>query len=222
MAEICLRYLLMEDLKDCEGKSGSNIRNLLEYSAVHWPDHVRHMNSTVYQLTDLLYQGDEKRPSMDVIHLAAFNGHEQVVHSLCAEDQSVINIADSTGSYPILLECGADVNAQGGLYGNALQAACFEGHYNAVQLLVEHGADVNSRGGLYGNALQAACFEGHYNAVQLLVEHGADVNSQGGLYVTALQAAHSQGHDEIVQMLQLHSVAQSVSHRHPCKRSKTS
>jgi hypothetical protein len=56
MAEICLRYLLMEDLKDCEGKSGSNIRNLLEYSAVHWPDHVRHMNSTAYQLTDLLHQ----------------------------------------------------------------------------------------------------------------------------------------------------------------------
>ena len=90
--------------------------------------------------------------------------------------------------------------------------------------LLEHGADVNAQGGPYGNALQAACSKGHDNIVQILLEHGADVHiqSEDGLFVTALQAARSQGHDEIVQMIQLHSVAQSVSHRHPCKRSKTS
>lgn len=56
-AQICLRYLLMEDLEDDEGKSCSNIRNLLEYSAVHWADHVRRMTLTSDQeVTDRLHR----------------------------------------------------------------------------------------------------------------------------------------------------------------------
>jgi ankyrin repeat protein len=57
----------------------------------------------------------------------------------------------------MLLDRGADVNAQGGHYGSALQAASFGGHENVVRmLLVRHGADVNSQGGEYGSALHAA------------------------------------------------------------------
>ena len=61
----------------------------------------------------------------------------------------------------ILLEKGADVNAQGGSYGNALQAASFERHDAIVHRLLEAGADINSQGGEYGNALQAASIGGH-------------------------------------------------------------
>ena len=39
-----------------------------------------------------------------------------------------------------LLEKGADVNAQGGDYDNALQAASAEGHDQVVQRLLEKGA----------------------------------------------------------------------------------
>jgi ankyrin repeat protein len=56
----------------------------------------------------------------------------------------------------LLLEKGADVNAQGGFYGNALQAAAQGGYTSVVTLLLEKGADVNAQGGCYGNALQAA------------------------------------------------------------------
>jgi ankyrin repeat protein len=44
------------------------------------------------------------------------------------------------------LEKGADVNAQGGYYGNALQAAANGGHDSVVTLLLEKGADVNAQG----------------------------------------------------------------------------
>jgi ankyrin repeat protein len=56
----------------------------------------------------------------------------------------------------LLLGAGAEVNAQGGSYGNALQAASFVGHEGMVRLLLEAGADVHAQGGQYGNALQAA------------------------------------------------------------------
>ncbi|KAF4432780.1 GA-binding protein subunit beta-1 [Colletotrichum fructicola] len=88
----------------------------------------------------------------------------------------------NTGPQLLLLNQGADVNAQGGYYSNALQAASGGGHQEIVQLLLNQGADVNAQGGEYGNALQAASEEGHQEIVQLLLNQGADVNAQGGYY----------------------------------------
>jgi ankyrin repeat protein len=100
-----------------------------------------------------------------------------------------------------LVEKGADVNAQGGTYGNALQAASEGGHFDIVKLLLEKGADVNAQGGFYGNALQAASSRGHVQTVMLLLREGADANAQGGTYGNALQAASSRGYGEIVKLL---------------------
>lgn len=52
-----------------------------------------------------------------------------------------------------LLNEGADVNAQGGYYGNVLQAASSRGHDQVVQMLLYKGADVNAQGGEYGSVL---------------------------------------------------------------------
>jgi ankyrin repeat protein len=68
----------------------------------------------------------------------------------------------------LLLEKGADVNAQGGGYGTAMQAASARGHDQIVQRLLEGGADVNAQGGYWGTALQAASIYGHDQIVQLL------------------------------------------------------
>ncbi|KAJ5235397.1 NACHT nucleoside triphosphatase [Penicillium citrinum] len=100
-----------------------------------------------------------------------------------------------------LIRKGADINAQGGHYGNALQAASCEGYPEIVKLLLDHGADVNAQGGHYGNALQAASAGGHQEIVNLLLDQGADINAQGGHYDNALQAASAGGHQEIVNLL---------------------
>ncbi|EWY85855.1 hypothetical protein FOYG_12954 [Fusarium oxysporum NRRL 32931] len=67
----------------------------------------------------------------------------------------------------LLLNKGADVNAQGGEYGNALQAASasLEGDLEVVQLLLDKGADVNAQRGFYVNALQAASRKGNLGVV---------------------------------------------------------
>ena len=40
----------------------------------------------------------------------------------------------------MLLDKGADINAQGGVFGNALQAALSGGHDHVVQMLLDKGA----------------------------------------------------------------------------------
>jgi hypothetical protein len=88
-----------------------------------------------------------------------------------------------------LVDKGADVNADGGSYGNALQAASYNGHQEIVTLLLNKGANINADGGFYGNALQAASYGGHQEVITLLLNKGADINAQGGLFSNALQAA---------------------------------
>ena len=102
-----------------------------------------------------------------------------------------------------LIQKGADVNAQGGDYGNALQAASLKGHWEIVQFLIDNGADVNAQGGRYGNALQAASasYYPREETVKLLLEKGADVNAQGGKHGNALQAASDYENHNIVTLL---------------------
>jgi hypothetical protein len=64
----------------------------------------------------------------------------------------------------------ADVNAQGGYYGNALQAASVGGHERVVKMLLDAGADVQAQGGEYGNALQAASVRGPERVVKMLLD----------------------------------------------------
>ena len=59
-----------------------------------------------------------------LLSFAAIEGHDQVIQ--------------------LLLDYGADVNAQGGIYGNALQAAAYLENSQIVQMLLDHGADVNA------------------------------------------------------------------------------
>ncbi|KDR66095.1 hypothetical protein GALMADRAFT_32850, partial [Galerina marginata CBS 339.88] len=115
------------------------------------------------------------------LYYAALAGMEQVAHSL--------------------LEKGADVNAQEGYYGSALQAAASEGNEAIVKVLLKKGADVNAQGGYYKSALQAASFKGHKAIAKVLLEKGANVNAEGGVYGSALHAASCEGHEAVVKVL---------------------
>ncbi|OBT58918.1 hypothetical protein VE04_00567, partial [Pseudogymnoascus sp. 24MN13] len=100
-----------------------------------------------------------------------------------------------------LLSAGANINAQGGKYGNALQAASATGHKKIVELLLTAGANINAQGGRYCNALQAASAKGHKKSVELLLSAGASINARGGEFGNALQAASYKGHTEVVGVL---------------------
>jgi ankyrin repeat protein len=101
----------------------------------------------------------------------------------------------------LLLEKGADANAQGGQYGNALQAAAGSGHERTVQLLIAHGAQIDSLNPRYGSALQNASEGGHHQVVNHLIHAGADVNLQDGDYGSALDLAIGNEHAAVVKLL---------------------
>ena len=76
----------------------------------------------------------------------------------------------------LLLQSGADINEQGGRFGNALQASIFSGNTETVALLLENGADINRIGGPYLTAMQAAVASGNMVVLDMLLDHGADIN----------------------------------------------
>ncbi|KAF8218034.1 ankyrin repeat-containing domain protein [Mycena galopus ATCC 62051] len=100
----------------------------------------------------------------------------------------------------LLLENGADVNANGGL---ALKLASSQGNDDMVQFLIHSGADVNMYSDQFGTALLAAASKGHESTVRLLLENNANKNIEDGISGSeaALVVASGQGHKSIVKML---------------------
>ncbi|KAF8528253.1 hypothetical protein JB92DRAFT_3093085, partial [Gautieria morchelliformis] len=186
IAKTCVAYLLQFD----QHYISQDIRvsyPLCSYAAKHWISHTQPDNDddpTLHRLIMRLLQPGNRVYS--------------IWRELCAPRWRLkcapIYYMSEAGLAIVsrdLLDNGADVNAQGGMYGNALQVALSGGHHAIVQLLLEKGADVNVQGGWYGNALQAALSGGHHDIIQLLLAKGADVNAQGGEYGNALQVASS-------------------------------
>ena len=125
---------------------------------------------------------EEGETNGTVLHLAVTKGDERVVQ--------------------LLLEKGANVNAQGGRYGNSLQAAIQNQHENVVRILLEKGADINAQSGRSGTALRiAALYANNEGIVQLLLEKGADLRIQSGIYGTLLEEIVSISDRRIIRLL---------------------
>ncbi|KAF5323183.1 hypothetical protein D9758_018060 [Tetrapyrgos nigripes] len=204
IAQLCMIYLVV-----C-GKDGSIDEEkfpLAEYAAERWPNHVRNLQ---------LLENPVKSLSLHLLtdtNKSCFawmysQNYETSGHALPLYYAAMANLPNVI---LILVEEGANVSAQGGEWGNALQtasywgrsevAASYWGREEIVKLLVEKGADINAQGGQYGNALQATSYLGREEIVKLLVEKGADINAQGGQYGNAPQAASYWGREEIVKLL---------------------
>ncbi|KAJ5674507.1 uncharacterized protein N7477_004441 [Penicillium maclennaniae] len=91
-----------------------------------------------------------------------------------------ISSEESEKVVEILPANGADVNAQSGKYGNALQAASHIGNEKVFKILLDNGADVNAQGGFYDIALSAALAGGHSGVEQILRDHQANTARRTG------------------------------------------
>lgn len=96
---------------------------------------------------------------------------------------------------------GADINAQCGLDGSALQTASARGHLEVMRLLLKNGADTNVQYGTSASALQYASARGHLEAMRLLLKNGADVNMTSRGEYNALCLASRCGNIEAIRLL---------------------
>jgi hypothetical protein len=171
-------------------------------------------STSLYSIAAVRQKWVDQTPPAYALHLAASAGLTGAIHRLL-EAGCGIDEKDTTNCTPLYYAClnkdvdtawvltdkGANVNAQGGYYGNALQAASEGGYEQVVKMLLDKGANVNAQGGEYSNALQAASYRGHEQVVKMLLDKGADVNAQGRVYSNALHAASYRGHEQVVKML---------------------
>ncbi|KAK1849751.1 ankyrin repeat protein [Colletotrichum chrysophilum] len=107
-----------------------------------------------------------------------------------------------------------NINESGGLFGNALQAACFGGSAQWVHVLLERGADVNSVGNA-GSALRAASLGGHDAVVKLLLGRKATLGPDER---DALEACALKNRLSTLRLLVDHFNLKNITDYSECKR----
>jgi len=116
------------------------------------------------------------------LQLAIIYGHENVIH--------------------LLLDFGANVNAQSYDGGNSLHCAAKDSHENIMRLLLDRGANVNAQDyGFKSTPLHFAAKDRHENVTRLLLDRGGNVNAQDRWKRTPLYRAAENGHVNIVHLL---------------------
>ncbi|KAK5988527.1 Ankyrin-3-like protein [Cladobotryum mycophilum] len=101
-------------------------------------------------------------------------GHE-VVESRMKTDIAFLEISFEAVKF-LLHKCpGIDINARGGIFGTALQAAAYAGNTELVRLLLSQETHIicNEHCGKYRTALNAAAIRGYWHIVDILLEAGA-------------------------------------------------
>ncbi len=146
-----------------------------------------------------------------LIH-AAMEGDAGAVQALLARGAKVDGRDDLNGSTALmmaanggnvkvarlLIEKGADVNAEDESTSTALMMAANNDKTDVARLLIEKGADVNKRTIIGGTALMYA---NSTEMAKLLIDKGADVNARNNEGKTVLNYAVEMGAGDIVKLL---------------------
>ncbi|KAF4443711.1 ankyrin repeat-containing [Fusarium acutatum] len=110
----------------------------------------------------------------------------------------------------LLLQRGAQVDAEDTLFGTALCYAAGEGHLDVVKLFLEHGADTELTSWHEEAPLSLAAELGHVDVVRLLLAYGANIDAKNREGETALDlvrvAFTDKGveFDEVIEVLKSH------------------
>jgi len=126
---------------------------------------------------DMLDTADEQAP----IHVAAREGHDDIVACLLAQ--------------------GASVNQRDGRGRTALMLSATGGHAGLVELLVLHGAGLEDADKESITPLTNAIIHGHCEIAQFLLSGGANVNAMDSSGRSPLDVAVYQGNSDMVDIL---------------------
>jgi ankyrin repeat protein len=211
LASICLRYLSYEKSwlcssdSSCDGKCSP----FLDYAVRSWYLHVsleRETDKKLAQSINRFFDPNNQNFNLWRIHLEPnqqpTSENDSVVENTPAMPLYYASLFGFIDAVKFLQQHEMiQMNAIGGRYGTALQAACIRGHSEIVAFLCSHGAEINLRGGEFTTAINAAAFAGHDKIIQYLLSLGADISITDPQGRTPLYHASQEGHLEAVKLL---------------------
>lgn len=212
MADLCLRYLLMDDwaqerLKNSENPAFMDLEDFIS-------DELYFSDDDIYREKEDQWLGMQETSFIQsFVNYAAMYWPDHVRSMASVTDWDLEmkelpwKIYDiKTESFPLWFrllwrslrpdELVPDISA--------IQLAAINGHEQMIQLLLAENGGQEIDAGLDDEqkpALVWASLYGHREAVELLLKHGADINCGDGLQNTALSAACSEGHEGIAKFL---------------------
>ena len=139
--------------------------------------------------SDYLDQPAKVDDMMPPLNIGAMKGDLEAVKRLIDAKASIdsdhyygtpLKLACANGHIKIaelLIEKGADVNAEGNEGGTPLYIVADAGHKEIAKLLIANGADVNAEDEFGETPLHRAAREGHKEIAELLIAKGANVNA---------------------------------------------
>ena len=125
-------------------------------------------------------------------------------------EETPLHVASRRGHADIaqlLLEHGADRNAQNNKSHTPLHLSSDCGHVAVVRILLDHGADKEAQDIFGRNPLSDASARGHAEVAQVLLEHGADVNTKDSFNRTPLYYAEG---EEVARVLLKHGADTNI------------
>ena len=188
-----LNALLPEDHRNMEPNIYCQRYSFLSYSAIYWADHCRGLNG--HQRTKFIENALKRSNQSSVIGESDFD-YGTVLHAASAGGHLDI--------VQILLDTGADINAESGMYGTAVLAAFTYNHFEIVDVLARNGArvdaadtvraDANAESGTNDIGIEPPVTVRRFRMVSLMpLDDGAEVNAGSRGHSTALQAASTHG-----------------------------
>uniref|UniRef100_A0A3P8ZRT7 Ankyrin 2a, neuronal n=1 Tax=Esox lucius TaxID=8010 RepID=A0A3P8ZRT7_ESOLU len=133
---------------------------------------------------------EEDENGLNALHLAAKEGHEDLVEELL-ERGSVVDAATKKGN-------------------TALHIAALAGQKEVARLLLKRGADVNAQSQNGFTPLYMAAQENHLEVVRFLLETGGNQSTATEDGFTPLAIALQQGHNQVVSLLLEHDTKGKV------------
>ena len=120
--------------------------------------------------------------NLTAIMEAASNGHKEIVK--------------------VLIDAGAEVNAQDDLNNTALIEAAKKGHKSIVEMLLDAGANVNIQEKIRGNtAIIEAASNGHKETFEVLIKAGANINDINTISTLLIYAAKNGWEDKVTTFI---------------------
>lgn len=159
-----------------------------------------------------------------------YKGEKTLIDLICESEEFVknlkafelqckfsdVNVVDKHGDTPllyvirnkenveILIQHGANINAQNKITSCALIRASIKGDVEIVELLLQNKADIEASTIFGTTALMHASKAGHFKTVKLLLQYGANVHNTDNIDFNALNHARIENRTEIVKLLRNH------------------